>query len=213
MTTKLTIYNMKKTILLAFVAIIYSTNMYAQDFKLGFKAGMNFSKIKFDKEVFESTNSSGYLAGVWLRLGGNSFHIQPEAYFTTKNASIQVPAESAASDLIKGDLKFSNIDIPVLLGTKFPIGPAKLKLQAGPLFSFVIDEEASFKDNISSSYKNALSSYKDKFSAVVIGTGVDISKLAIDLRYEYGVGNISKNETVGKQTLNIWTLSVGYSIF
>lgn len=204
---------MKKTILLGIVAIFCTTLTHAQDFKLGLKAGMNFSKIKFDKDVLESSNNAGYLAGVWLRLGGNSFHIQPEAYFTTKNASVQAPKESAPTELIKGDMKFSNIDVPILLGTKLPVGPLKLKLQAGPLFSFVIDQEASFKDNIVSTYDDALKSYKDKFAAVVAGTGLDFGNFAVDLRYEYGLGNISKTETAGKQTLNLWTVSIGYSLF
>ncbi|GAA4511317.1 porin family protein [Sphingobacterium thermophilum] len=204
---------MKNTILTLFVAIFSSLSLQAQEFKLGLKAGMNFSKIKFDKDVLESSNNAGYLAGVWFRLGGNSFHIQPEAYFTTKNASVQAPKESAPTELIKGDMKFSNIDVPILLGTKFPVGPLKLKLQAGPLFSFVIDQEASFKDNIVSTYDDALKSYKDKFAAVVAGTGLDIGNFAVDLRYEYGLGNISKTETAGKQTLNLWTVSIGYSLF
>lgn len=204
---------MKNTILTLFVAIFSSLSLQAQEFKLGLKAGMNFSKIKFDKDVLESSNNAGYLAGVWLRLGGNSFHIQPEAYFTTKNASVQAPKESAPTELIKGDMKFSNIDVPILLGTKFPVGPLKLKLQAGPLFSFVIDQEASFKDNIVSTYDDALKSYKDKFAAVVAGTGLDFGNFAVDLRYEYGLGNISKTETAGKQTLNLWTVSIGYSLF
>ncbi|WP_039053584.1 porin family protein [Sphingobacterium sp. T2] len=204
---------MKNTILTLFVAIFSSLSLQAQEFKLGLKAGMNFSKIKFDKDVLESSNNAGYLAGVWLRLGGNSFHIQPEAYFTTKNASVQAPKESAPTELIKGDMKFSNIDVPILLGTKFPVGPLKLKLQAGPLFSFVIDQEASFKDNIVSTYDDALKSYKDKFAAVVAGTGLDFGNFAVDLRYEYGLGNISKTETAGKQKLNLWSISLGYSLF
>src|SRR5690606_23972816 len=194
---------MKNTIVTLLLAIFSSLSLQAQDVKLGLKAGMNFSKIKFDKDVLESSNNAGYLAGVWLRLGGNSFHIQPEAYFTTKNASVQAPKESAPTELIKGDMKFSNIDVPILLGTKFPVGPLKLKLQAGPLFSFVIDQEASFKDNIVSTYDDALKSYKDKFAAVVAGTGLDFGNFAVDLRYEYGLGNISKTETAAKQTLNL----------
>src|SRR5690606_39854660 len=117
---------------------------------------MNFSQLKLDKDVLDAENSAGYQAGLWARLGLGNVHIQREAYCTTKNSTVQVPKESTPSEFIKGDLKFSNIDVPILLGTKFPVGPLKLKLQAGPLFSFVIDQEASFKDNIVSTYDDAL---------------------------------------------------------
>lgn len=103
--------------------------------------------------------------------------------------------------------------MPILLGTKFPVGPVKLKLQAGPLFSFVVDEENSYKDNVNTTLDDGVKNYKDKFAAVVAGTGVDFGNFAVDLRYEYGLGNISRNETAGKQTLNLWTISVGYSLF
>ena len=205
---------MKKTILLTLVAACVCTfSAKAQDFKLGIKAGLNVAELKTDKSIFENNNSVGYLAGIFARFGGNKFHIQPEAYFTSKSAAIHPEAGDAGADLIKGDLKFTNIDVPILLGTKFPVGPVKLKLQAGPLFSFVVDEENSYKDNVNNTINEGVKNYKDKFSSLVVGTGVDFSKFIIDVRYEYGLGNISKNESAGKQTLNLWTISLGYSLF
>jgi len=205
---------MKKTILLAFIAsCVFTINTHAQDLKLGIKVGFNVTELKTDKSIFNNDNSVGYLAGIWARLGGNKFHFQPEAYFTSKGATIHPEAGEAGSDLIKGDIKFTNIDVPLLLGTKFPIGPVKLKLQAGPLFSFVINEENSYKESASGVINEGLKDYKDKFAAVVAGTGLDFGNFAFDVRYEYGLGNISRNETAGKQTLNLWTISLGYSLF
>lgn len=205
---------MKKAILLGLLtAGAFSFSAQAQDLKLGVKAGLNVSSLKTDKTIFKNDNSVGYLAGIWGRIGGSKFHIQPEAYFTSKNATIHPEAGDAGSTLVKGDLKFTNIDVPILLGTKFPVGPVKLKLQAGPLFSFVVDENNSYKDNVTGTINEGLRDYKDKFSSLVVGTGIDFSKLIFDLRYEYGLGNISRNETAGKQTLNLWTISVGYSLF
>ena len=204
---------MKKTIVLGLIAACVGTfSAKAQDFKLGLKAGFNVTNLKADKSIFENDNSVGYLAGIFARLGGDKFYIQPEAYFTSKSATIHPEASDAGSELLKGDLKFTNIDVPILLGTKFPLGPIKLKLQAGPLFSFVVDENNPYKENVTGTFEE-LKNYKDKFSSLVVGTGVDINKFLIDVRYEYGLGNISKNETAGKQTLNLWTISLGYSLF
>lgn len=204
---------MKKTILLGFIAILASSISYAQDLKLGIKAGFNVTKLETDATIFKNENSVGYLAGIWGRIGGNKFHIQPEAYFTSKSATVHPEAGDAGSDLLKGDIKFTNIDVPILIGTKFPVGFAKIKLQAGPLFSFVVDEKNPYKESASGFINEGVKDYKDKFAAVVAGTGVDFGNFAVDLRYEYGLGNISRNETAGKQTLNLWTLSVGYSLF
>src|SRR5690606_42151519 len=117
----------------------------------------------------------------------------------------------AAEDLMTGDLKFSNIDVPLLIRTKFPVGPLKARIQAGPLFSFVVDQNASYIENAEATFKEALEDYKSNFSAVVGGIGLDIGKITIDARYEYGLGNISKYEGAEKQTLNIWTVSLGFN--
>src|SRR5690606_9427362 len=105
----------------------------------------------------------------------------------------------------------SNIDVPVLIGTKFPIGPIKARIQAGPLFSFVIDQEASYTRSVESAYEDAIKNYKDRFSAIVGGVGLDIGSIALDVRYEYGLGNFSELEQ--KQSLKIWTVGIGYSFF
>lgn len=201
---------MKKTTLLL-LAILMTCGLSAQDFKLGIKAGANFTSLKSDQKWLDSENNTGYLIGAWGRIGGGSVHLQPEVYFTNKQTSVFVPADEAAQDLVKGDLKFSNIDVPVLIGTKFPIGPIKARIQAGPLFSFVIDQEASYTRSVESAYEDAIKNYKDRFSAIVGGVGLDIGSIALDVRYEYGLGNFSELEQ--KQSLKIWTVGIGYSFF
>lgn len=201
---------MKKTTLLL-LAILMTCGLSAQDFKLGIKAGANFTSLKSDQKWLDSENNTGYLIGAWGRIGGGSVHLQPEVYFTNKQTSVFVPADEAAQDLVKGDLKFSNIDVPVLIGTKFPIGPIKARIQAGPLFSFVIDQEASYTQSVESAYEDAIKNYKDRFSAIVGGVGLDIGSIALDVRYEYGLGNFSELEQ--KQSLKIWTVGIGYSFF
>lgn len=201
---------MKKTTLLL-LAILMTCGLSAQDFKLGIKAGANFTSLKSDQKWLDSENNTGYLIGAWGRIGGGSVHLQPEVYFTNKQTSVFVPADEAAQDLVKGDLKFSNIDVPLLIGTKFPIGPIKARIQAGPLFSFVIDQEASYTQSVESAYEDAIKNYKDRFSAIVGGVGLDIGSIALDVRYEYGLGNFSELEQ--KQSLKIWTVGIGYSFF
>lgn len=201
---------MKKTTLLL-LAILMTCGLSAQDFKLGIKAGANFTSLKSDQKWLDSENNTGYLIGAWGRIGGGSVHLQPEVYFTNKQTSVFVPADEAAQDLVKGDLKFSNIDVPLLIGTNFPIGPIKARIQAGPLFSFVIDQEASYTRSVESAYEDAIKNYKDRFSAIVGGVGLDIGSIALDVRYEYGLGNFSELEQ--KQSLKIWTVGIGYSFF
>lgn len=202
---------MKKIILTTLTLIALASLSYAQELKLGVKAGLNFSQLRSDNKWFNADTKAGYQAGVWGRVGIGSFHVQPEAYFTSKHASIH-PTGVDVLDLAKGDIKFTNIDIPILLGKKFSLGLVNAKLQAGPLFSFVINEKNPYAKSVKETYNNALTDYKKQFSSLVFGTGIDVLSFSVDLRYELGLGNISKFDGP-KQKLNLWTVSVGYSIF
>src|SRR5699024_4405968 len=129
----------------------------------------------------------------WGRVGIAGFHIQPEAYFTGKNTSLAEEGEEGKN------LDFKAIDVPVLLGTKFGLGPIGARVQAGPLFTFMTNDLKAPDSR----------EFKKSTSAIVGGIGVDISKISADLRYEHGLGNLIKEGP--SQKLNIWTLSLGYS--
>ncbi|MCI0921103.1 porin family protein [Sphingobacterium rhinopitheci] len=203
---------MKKTIITVLTLLCASSITVAQELKLGIKAGLNFSELKSNDKWFNSDSKAGYQAGIWGRVGVASFFVQPEAYFTSKSATIHPDLDNAAGELLKGDIKFTNIDVPILIGKKFNFGLVNARLQAGPLFSFVINENNPYGKSINQAKNEALTNYKKQFSSLVFGTGIDVLMLSVDLRYELGLGNISKYDGP-KQKLNLWTVSVGYSIF
>jgi len=193
---------MKKILLTLICLAVVGTAAQAQLFKAGIKVGANYAKLKPKEKLFESDNKAGFQAGLWARVGALGFHVQPEAYFTSKSSKVTFGAATQES----GDVKFNNVDVPILLGKRFGIGPLGARVQAGPLFSFVMDKKNDLAN------QQAVSDYKDKFQAIVGGVGVDISKLSVDLRYEHGLGNIHKT-AAGKQNLNLLSLSVGISLF
>lgn len=203
---------MKKTILITLTLLGVLGTSYAQELKFGIKAGANFSHLKADNKWFNADTKAGYLAGLWGRVGIGSFHIQPEAYLTSKSAKVHPNAENEALDFTKGDVKFTNIDVPILLGKKFSLGLVSAKLQAGPLFSFVLKEKSPYSQSAEEVVKGTFDNYKKNFASVVFGTGVDVLSLSVDLRYELGLNNISKYDGP-KQKMNLWTVSVGYSLF
>ncbi len=205
---------MKKKFLLFILTSFVSVSAFSQQIDAGVKAGLNFSKLKTNEDLLKSDNSAGYLLGVWGRVGLGNVHIQPEAYFTSKNIAVNPTLDNSGRDLIKGDLKFNNIDIPVLLGTKFPVGPLNARVHAGPLFSFVINSDAKLHENVANTIDvdKLLDGYKNNFKAVVAGAGIDILKFTVDARYEHGLGNFAKSDA-SKQSMKIWSLSLGYKLF
>jgi hypothetical protein len=201
---------MKKTILLSCLIAFSSIAAFAQmpNFTLGIKGGMNVSKLSSD--FTDEENRLGYQVGAWARLGGAGIYVQPEAYLGSKGSKfISFRQDNANEVEAEGKVKFTTLDIPLLLGTK--IGPKNfnIRFMAGPVISFVVNEETTFE----SAYNQAtdFGNYKNQTWGGQAGAGIDIGNLSIDARYEAGLSNISRSDRYD-QKQNLWHLSLGYKI-
>jgi len=208
LTLKQQLNNMKKIIFsIVFLTLGWATSK-AQTFNLGVKAGVNLAKLNADFASEE--NRLGYQIGAWARIGGASFYVQPEAYIGSKgNKFISFTQDNGNEVQAEGKVKFTTLDIPVLLGTKFGAKNLNFRLMAGPVISFILDENSTF----SSAYQQAtdFSNYKNQALGLQAGAGVDVGSISVDLRYEAGLSNISKSEKY-TQKPNLFQLSLGFKI-
>ena len=198
---------MKRILLSIFIlgALVFSsTSSSAQilpSIQFGLKGGANFSNIK-DIDL-KSSSRSGYLVGVWARMGGAGMHFQPELYLTSKGAELSNNGKVDRMD-------FTTLDLPLLLGTRVGLGPIAGRIQVGPVISFVMDKNDSFLENISA--VGDFKDYKNQTISLTAGVGLDISKLRADLRYEHGVSDVFENNRDNGR-MSLWTVSVGYRLF
>ncbi len=200
---------MKKYFIIAF--LVTSTVWVANaqllpSLQFGLKAGLNFSNLKSEEGGWlDASTRTGYQAGVWARIGGAGVHFQPELYVTGKSTEAKlVDADRDA----EGNITFTSLDLPLLLGTRIGLGPAGLRIHAGPVVSFVVDK------NIGESLRQVteFSEYKNQAWAVTGGLGLDISNFRADVRYEHGLSDLSKNSNA-PQKVNLWTVGIGYRLF
>jgi predicted porin len=83
-----------------------------------------------------------------------------------------------------------------------------LRLNTGPVVSFIVNEEQDFKQTAATIFSG---SYKDQAIAWQFGAGLDIKKLGIDLRYEQGINKL--NKTVNTDTkINLFTFGLAYRL-
>lgn len=167
-------------------------------FEIGLKGALNYSKLKNDT-YFDSDSKAGYQAGLYSRIGILGFHVQPEIYITGKNVKIN-------KDNVD-DLKFTSVDIPVLLGKRFGLGPIGARIQTGPVFSFITNDNG---DKLTNALK--FSEYKKSSTSWAFGAGVDVSSLRVDLRYELGLNDMAKGSSEA-QKINMWSIGLGYRLF
>lgn len=198
---------MKKIISVSFLLLVAVTT-FAQlpSFHLGLKTGINMASLKGN--VGEESNRLGYQAGVWARVGGAGFYVQPEVYLGSKGGEFGSIQQDGTT--YEGDAKvnFTTLDIPVLVGNKFGFEKLNFRIMAGPVISFLLNKDSKENYAVATDFDN----YKNQTIGVQTGAGVDLGNLSFDLRYEKGLSNIDKS---GKydQKQNLWHLSLGYRIF
>lgn len=176
---------------------------YAQ-FNVGVKGGLNYSTIKAKNREIDKSGILGYNLGVWARVG-NAFYLQPELYLGSKGAELKFE-ENGSSVEQTGKVKFTTLDLPVLLGTRFGLSNFNLRLMAGPAFQFNLDtDESAFNQATDIDFYR----YRDFVTNLQAGAGVDIGNISVDLRYETGLQDINKNDG---QKQNLVHLSLGWKI-
>ncbi|WP_374166051.1 porin family protein [Arcticibacter sp. MXS-1] len=197
---------MKKFILLSSFFVAFSFATYAQlpSFNLGVKGGVNLASLKSDNFAGEE-NRLGYQFGLWARVGGAGFYVQPEAYLAGKGGKFNVDQSSGIET--EGKVRFTTLDVPVLIGNKIGFNKLNVRFMAGPVVSFILDDVKKDLGQVTN-----FGGYKNQTWGAQLGAGVDVGSLTVDLRYEAGISNVSKSGQYD-QKQNLWHLSLGYKIF
>lgn len=203
---------MRSKLFLIMGVLFFSVNAFSQ-IKIGLRAGINSSSVKSDDVTsgtvtIESVSNAmiGFHAGLIGQITIAGVFIQPELLFSHTGGKIRLKDTGNNIDEIV-DQKFNKIDLPVIIGKK--MGPLRLGL--GPVFSKVLSSNSDLSD---------FGTYSDEFNKATIGyqfdLGLDISKIAIDLKYEGNLSKLGNGVTIGSTHHNFdsrahqFIFSIGY---
>ncbi|MEO6148878.1 MAG: porin family protein [Mucilaginibacter sp.] len=164
-------------------------------FTVGAKAGVTFSKLNTDE--FKSSSVTGYQVGAFARVGTNWF-VQPELYLGSSGGKVE-----AKDNSFDGKVTFTTLNVPVLLGKSFGSEDLNLHVVGGPIYSFILNKDKKFGQNVNDGFDN----YKSSALGYQVGAGVDVGKITFDLRYE---GGLTKVNDYFDQKQNLWSLTVGF---
>ena len=190
---------MKKCLLGAALLITVSIAAKAQ-FALGIKGGVNYSTVNSDN--FNHSSVAGYQAGLFARIGGG-FYLQPELYLSSTGGKFHSDDNSYT-----GNVRFTNLNVPLLLGARFGPSSLNFRIMAGPIYTSVLSQSENFSQNINQSYAD-FGHYRNSTLGYQAGFGVDIGAITADLRYEGNLTDI--NQSYG-QRQNLWALSIGFKL-
>ena len=184
---------MKRIILLLAFGFLATTTM-AQGADFGVRIGWNNAKV--DIENVKMTSHGGFMAGAFLRLDFARLYLEPALEFSRKNCE-------ASSTSVKESLKYSSVDIPLVLGIY--IIDAKLVKVRGFIGPEVSIQTSKLKvKDIPAEVKSDGAIWSGK-----VGAGVDVGHFCLDGDYGFALkdfGGDAKKE-------RIFTLTLGFKLF
>lgn len=207
--------SIKRIVFIALSVIVMSSSGYASGFNFGVKAGANFNKLHFNKEIINdivnTENQTGFNAGVMAEF------IAPVIGIGVDASIMYVYRPAIESKISEKKLKRDYIEIPLNLKYKLSL-PAVEKIIApyvftGPSFAFNLNKTAV--DDFIKSKKCDI--------AWNLGIGVEIIKhIQVGASYGWGLTKLvnTVESTTGKDSgfnaidvegrNNCWNISVAY---
>jgi len=197
-----------KKIIISLLAMLMLQAMPSQaQLKFGLKGGINVTNMKFNKEVLDAKNQSGFFIGPTVKfklpLVGLGFDVaalydQREAEFDPSS-----PASDEQSHLTK--IKQKSINVPINLRYTIGLGDlAGIYLAAGPQFGFNVGDK-----NFGENFKMKNSNF-----SVNVGGGVRLlNHLEIGATYNIACGKTGdgdfKLDNIEMKS-NAWQISAAY---
>jgi hypothetical protein len=208
---------MKKLIILLAVVFTFHFSQ-AQFLSVGLRGGVSSSAVQVSQtfpvagtniKYTDGDKVLGWHAGLFGRVGISSLYVQPEILIAQSGGGINI---DSAGTITKGELKFSNLSVPVMVGYKFG---EVLRVNAGPVLNILLS------NNVKGDIRNWQQTYKSGTIGFQAGVGLDISKLLIDLKYEGSLSKLGDQITIPGTTQSFDTdtrtsqiiVSIGYRLF
>ena len=190
---------MKKLFGLVLGALLLLAAPAQAQVKFGLKAGLNVSKVKLDKEVFDSKNRTGFFVGPMVEFSIPLVGLNLDAALLYDNKVVGVKGEAGDDIEVDKDETLQYLDIPINLKYVIGLGSmASVYVATGPQFSYNIGDKKLF-DN---SYSLKSSQFSWNF-----GAGVKlVQHLQVGYNFNLGMGNTAdvKSGTVADGVGNLF---------
>jgi hypothetical protein len=191
----------KLTVLL--IVLFISTLSFAQ-FSIGVKAGTNIGKI--DGKSFEDEFAYGYLLGAFVEVGKGKISFQPELTFSQTQAKVdsnfKVIYQGVFNSAYNDEIKLNYLSIPLVFNYK--LGKT-IRLQAGPQFGVLMDNNKTL-------FQNGESAFDNGELSMLGGAEIKFSRLRVTGRYVVGLNNINDIDNKDKWKSQAIQLSLGLNL-
>jgi hypothetical protein len=180
------------------IAAFFSTALFAQDAKIGIKAGLNIASTT-NSEGDQSDNKAGLNAGLLAHIHLTpEWAIQPEIVYSSQGAKY-------TTSQAEHQLNLNYINVPVQLQYNFDNG---FRIQTGPQVGLLINANDKVNGNETGIFTS--DDFKKTDFSWTFGLGyLTYSGLGLDARYNLGISNINDFGTA-KVKNNVFQVGLFY---
>jgi hypothetical protein len=159
--------------------------------RIGLKGGLNLSNF-FTQDIDDENALIGFNAGLFIKMPvTKSFAVQPELYFTTKGSQVSYNNLFASGD---ARFRLSYLEMPVLLVWNIN---SNFNIHGGPCIGYLLSGDVTNESSapIFDFEKNIdVNDYNKMEASVAVGAAIDIRKISVGLRYNYGITTVGKEK-------------------
>ena len=199
------------SLIVVLVSVFATTSTASAQLRFGLKAGATFNSMKFNEDLLNSDNTTGFTGGAMLEFTVPVVGIGVDASVMYVRRSVQFKEMEAITDLANIDTSRDYIDIPINLKWKISIPVVekiiKPYLATGPSFGILVS-----KKDIDNLIKNKTCDVSWNF-----GVGAELfSHLQVGVSYGLGlnnsieVGKLVDNQSLIEGKANNWTITAAY---
>ena len=181
-----------------FISIIGKSQISPVTF--GPQMGINHNSLSASVKAYKEIAKVGMQGGLFFRLTLGKIIIQPEAVIGLKRGELEFVY--TPEGLLPGindlsatqELAITSLDVPMMVGYQFLDLPIlKLRALAGPVASIIMNEKVSISKNEGLTdvpTTNLVQLQESALWSLQAGLGADVWKLAVDVRYNFGLSYI-----------------------
>ncbi|MEZ0131091.1 porin family protein, partial [Flavobacterium sp. LBUM151] len=197
---------MKKSMLVLCTLLLCATvGAQTDKVKIGVKAGLNISSLTSDQNELDSSDKTGFSAGVMAEIPlAKNFAIQPELLYSQQGMKFSYSDIEVENSHYKSTIALNYLNIPVIL--KYYVAKG-FSVQAGPQIGILLKANNKYYDNFLG-YDN-----HEKFDLKDYSNGIDTSvnfglgyqfknKFYADLRYNLSYSDIFKDANANTYIIN-----------
>jgi len=186
---------MKKIIGCSFSLLFFTFCLTAQ-VRFNPKVGWHNYHVAEEQSI-DMDGQGGFIVGADVRFGSATY-LQPGVYFQTYNADLKAVLETGgAEDLLRSELQFSRLRVPVVLGTSF-LEIERFAMRAH--FGGVASVPLSVEDNVFGLEQDNL---EDISVAATVGFGLDMGPITFGIDYDFGITNTWADEVIVVENNNL----------